>query len=545
MDHPDFDLIQEIPIYLTKPNQSEFFLARYPSQLKRDVTTISNGEKLKIKPQQKLLSFEVPLFDRDSPLISCNNADGNRLEYFKEQTSQQMEATLQKNNPYQKQFIGQMAEEITDENEDSSKTNSNGIKQEKRRYTIHLTPINGGVMLVKPKQGILDYIDEEEKNTKKLIKDKDDPDQTTDDEVEIIGEKTQQKTKKKKDSSALSSQFDSMRKNKYGIGSDNHDANGSSGIVNFTNANNPLYKKNIKDWKKYLALLDNEDFVCDVPITKAGTSQSLNIRDNELMCQTRQDIITQHQNIDEYWYSNKLVGIERAKVNDQNQKDKAIMIDEDYSKMPIVEIFVRKVFEKENIISRKDLAKFEKEISRTFTDKEIDSFCYRLSEPNDMDLNTETNNGNAMIDVSSINPEVLVLKSVFHFVTEKDKPLQRSFQMIRDLTLIILMKEHEIQERKYLNCINQAFVKTYKDVAGGGNNISTTTANQHLKETKINKYIRDIFRSFSLKKINLGQSIYVWKWDNFQGTKFSESLIRQLSGSWAGVMPFFEGQFDS
>ena len=136
------ELVKEIPVYLTRPENGKYYLGRYPSQVNSTISTLSKASNLKIKPKQTMIEAEIPLFSRNTQ-VSDLNSDQNKIDYFKQYNHQKIEGSKHFMNPSTQLFVGQVAV--------NSKTDTTAM---------HLTPLSG-VIFFKPKHTILDELEEE------------------------------------------------------------------------------------------------------------------------------------------------------------------------------------------------------------------------------------------------------------------------------------------------------------------------------------------------------------------------------------------------
>ena len=99
--------------------------------------------------------------------------------------------------------------------------------------------------------------------------------------------------------------------------------------------------------------------------------------------------------------------------------------------------------------------------------------------------------------------------------------------MTRDMALLTILHFQEINEAQHLEKFSSCFTDLYKHTSG-----KNTCP---LKDTKINKCVRDVFRSLNLKKIS-SQGSHTWKIDEnlWRGgeLKRSEGCVGVLKGNW-------------
>lgn len=467
--HPDYELVKEIPVYLIRPDTSKYYLARYPSQIKREITTLGHASSVKMKPKQSLFQINVPLYDDDNPLISSNNCDMARLNVlYKNDNTQKLEGNLQKNNQSQQLFIAQIA---CEENEDAENSMADGNQNpDSEALSLHITPINGGTIFFRPKQTIYDEIDEERKKERKKIAALDkaaaaNEGMSTDDDEEAAP------TRKPK-SQMITKKFDRSK----------------------VDSLDSMKKGNIKKWKDYLAILNNEAYVNDIPVTRVGSTKSVEIRDTEMICQSQSEVLVEHQSYEEYWEkqfacdSNVFAGSKdkhlhqspsRTKKDDKNLVKVKVESKNEAQPVNIVDLFIRRIFNQYCFVSTNSLRQYEQEIGRQITQEEIDSYCHVLFRNNSGD--------NSLI----------CLKSSFCWLaTDIPQKKKSALQASRNLILSILMNQNQILEANHLSNLQLNYQNYFPDA---------TLA-------KVNKDLRDLMRDIGLKKSS-DVNGHIWKID--------------------------------
>jgi len=394
-------LKQEIPVYLSKPDKtSEFYLARFPGQVQKSLTTLTNSCNIKLKPNQKRIEMDIPLYgsakDPDT-LVPDTNCDHFRLENFRDNKFQHMEGVLQTDTNFNRLFAGQV---VKDSDKDDAKMH------------VHLTTLNG-ILFFRPKQTILDQIDFDEKLKRKeriLKEQQQNTGNSTDDDDDI------EVTKPKVKTSSLTMKFDKP----------------SSGEVD-------AYA--VKNWKETYDKLDMESFISEIAVTGAGTTKCNEIRDVQMICQQIDRTLTEHQSRKEYLDATS--GGQAETIATAVKESNAVV--EDISTWDGLTVLEEKVFEDEAIarVSKLNYIWRKYNIKKSL-EQTIDLYCERISSTS-----------------LPASEQLICLRSEIKF-SKNTGSQKKAFVMTRDMSLLIFMeKQGQIKEEVYMTRFCDAYKKLY------------------------------------------------------------------------------------